>query len=95
MNFEAVPHGARRRPCIDVPLVGTQAVTVSEGVGHQMFAAGFQFVPQAFPARLALEVGAQAIGSAVAGLKRRQLDQPGLPALEKVPRDKGALVLER
>ena len=85
MNFEAMPHRARRRSCINVPLVGTKAVAVAEGVGHQTLTASFEFIPQAFPARLALEVGAQAIGSAVSGLKRWQLDQPGLPALEKVP----------
>lgn len=95
MNFEAMSHRARRRPCIDVPPVGPQAVAVAEGVRDQSLAAGFQLFPQASPSRLSIEVGAETIGSAIAGLKRRQLNQPRLPALEKVPRDQSSLVLER
>jgi hypothetical protein len=71
VNFEAMSHRARRRSGIDVPPVSPQAIAVAEGVGHKSLSAGFQFIPQAFPARLSVEVGAETIGSAIAGLKRR------------------------
>ena len=71
MNFEAMSHRARRRSGIDVPPVSPQAIAVAEGVGHKSLTAGFQFIPQAFPARLSVEVSAETIGSAIAGLKRR------------------------
>jgi transposase InsO family protein len=59
VDFKAMSHRARRRSGIDVPPVSPQAVAVAEGVGHKSLTAGFQFIPQASPARLSVEVSAE------------------------------------